>query len=133
MEGYQRVGVCGLLIQDGKALVVRRSAKEKYFSGYCELPGGRVEFGEHPDVAVTREFFEETGIQTEIIRPYSVFSYTHDTRHAVEVLYLLRPIAETNVMLSEEHDEYHWVTPEELERIVITPEMKENIKKGFAH
>ena len=52
--------VCGLLLIDGKLLLVRHTygvAKDRIL-----LPGGYVQEGELPTAAVEREIFEETGV-----------------------------------------------------------------------
>ena len=52
--------VCGLLLIDGRVLLVRHTygtAKDRIL-----LPGGYVQEGELPTVAVEREIFEETGV-----------------------------------------------------------------------
>ena len=52
--------VCGLLLIDGRALLVRHTygtAKDRIL-----LPGGYVQEGELPTAAVEREIFEETGV-----------------------------------------------------------------------
>jgi ADP-ribose pyrophosphatase YjhB (NUDIX family) len=45
----------------GRVLLARNSGASE-FPGLWTLPGGGVEQGEHPDDAVVREFFEETGL-----------------------------------------------------------------------
>lgn len=57
---YQKITVAGFLCVDDKVLVIRRSEKETYLTGYYELPGGKVDFGEHPKISLEREFLEES-------------------------------------------------------------------------
>ncbi|MEU4239390.1 NUDIX domain-containing protein [Actinoplanes sp. NPDC026619] len=58
----RRVGAYGVCRDDsGRVLLARNSAASE-FPGLWTLPGGGVEQGEHPDDAVIREFFEETGL-----------------------------------------------------------------------
>ena len=61
---YPKVGVGGIVLQDGKVLLLlRRNAPE---AGSWSLPGGRVEFMEHLEDAVVRELREELGITVEV-------------------------------------------------------------------
>lgn len=53
------VSVKGVLLIDGKALLVRNDR------GEWELPGGRLEIGETPEQALVREFREELSIEVE--------------------------------------------------------------------
>lgn len=61
---YPKVGVGGIVLQDGKVLLLlRKNAPE---AGSWSLPGGRVEFMEHLEEAVVRELREELGITVEV-------------------------------------------------------------------
>ena len=53
-----RVGVYGILIEDGKVLL------SKQWDGY-DFPGGGVEIDESIDEALEREFWEETGLKVK--------------------------------------------------------------------
>jgi len=55
------------------------------------LPGGKVEFGEHPDATVVREVLEETGLKikpTGVLTVNSELFHFPDARmHAVRIIY----------------------------------------------
>jgi 8-oxo-dGTP diphosphatase len=57
-------GVSGLIVRDGKVLVIRRG-KHPY-KDHWSLPGGGVERGERLRDAVKREVLEETGLEVEV-------------------------------------------------------------------
>jgi len=57
-------GVSGLLVRDGRVLLVRR-AKQPWLD-HWSLPGGGVEPGERLRDAVRREMLEETGLEVEV-------------------------------------------------------------------
>lgn len=52
--------------ENGDVLLIQRQ-KEPY-SGLWSIPGGKIEFGEHPDAAALREFQEETGLTAAMER-----------------------------------------------------------------
>ncbi len=81
--------VDGVLIEDGKILLIKRGKEP--FKGKWALPGGFVEYGERVEDAVIREFQEETGLETEIIRLAGVYSDPErDPRgHTVSIVYVL--------------------------------------------
>jgi 8-oxo-dGTP diphosphatase len=57
-------GASGLIVQDGKVLLIRRG-KEPY-KDHWSLPGGGVERGERIRDAVKREVLEETGLEVNV-------------------------------------------------------------------
>ena len=63
-----RVECAGAVVRDeaGRLLLVRRGREPG--AGLWSLPGGRIEPGETPAEAATREVFEETGLQVSVGR-----------------------------------------------------------------
>ena len=57
--------VAGAVVRDGRLLAVRRT-RPAALVGRWELPGGKVDVDESPDVALTRELHEELGIRVRI-------------------------------------------------------------------
>lgn len=58
----QRVASYGLIRDKRRILLCRISDKIPKWSGFWTLPGGGIEFGEHPADAMIREVREETGL-----------------------------------------------------------------------
>ncbi len=65
--GEFSIGVGGVVIDDGKVLLIRRGIEP--FAGWWQIPGGYTEFDENIDAAVVREVQEESGI---LARPLSI-------------------------------------------------------------
>jgi len=109
----QKVIVSGIIEKNNKLLVVKRSAAQDFFPGYYEFPGGKVDFGEHPNTAVLREIREETGLNTKILGFYTCRSYLskNNSQHNIELFYLLqlKSADQTEIVLSPEHEAYLWV------------------------
>ena len=57
------VSAVALIDRDGRVLLAQRPAG-KSMAGLWEFPGGKVEPGETPEVALIRELQEELGIDT---------------------------------------------------------------------
>jgi 8-oxo-dGTP diphosphatase len=75
--GRTRVGGYALCMDDeGRVLLARLSAIE-IDVGAWTLPGGGIQFGEHPDAAAVRELEEETGYVGEIEAVAGVFSHVY--------------------------------------------------------
>ncbi|HYS74374.1 MAG TPA: NUDIX hydrolase [Thermoplasmata archaeon] len=90
--GHPRVAVDGIVLHDGKLVVVRR--RNDPFRGMPALPGGFVELGERVEAAAVREVREETGLGTRVLRLVGVFSDpSRDPRgHVVSIAYALEEI-----------------------------------------
>ena len=69
------VGVGGVVVQDGKALIVKRAHEPR--KGEWSLPGGRVELGESLEDAARREIKEETGLDVDVGPLVEVFDRVH--------------------------------------------------------
>lgn len=97
---------------DGRVLLLRRSAKDEHRPGEWCLPGGKAEDGEDFEAAARREAVEEAGDCTfdgmcEIERTRTA----HDWEHATFGV----PVKdEFTPKLSDEHDDFRWAPITEL-------------------
>jgi len=89
MKQNPKLTVDGIALQNGQIVLIRR--KNPPFQGQFALPGGFVEYGETVENAVTREFREETGLQSRVKRLLGVYSSPdRDPRgHTVSVVFEL--------------------------------------------
>ena len=67
-----KVDVRGAVFQDDKILLV----KER-FDGLWTLPGGYVDVGEPPSLAVEREVYEESGYQARAVKLLALYDRNH--------------------------------------------------------
>ena len=65
------VGVGGVVVRDGRVLLVRRGKEPLY--GRWTVPGGTVELGETLEEALVREMEEETCLRVEPVEVLTVF------------------------------------------------------------
>lgn len=65
------VGVGGVVIRDGRALLVRRGSEP--LKGQWSIPGGTLELGETIAEGVARELREETGLDVRVVDLIEVF------------------------------------------------------------
>jgi 8-oxo-dGTP diphosphatase len=75
----QRLGAYAVVVSEGRMLLTRISPIG-FPPGMWTLPGGGVDHGESPHDAVTRELYEETGLQARS----SVLADVHDV-HVVDL------------------------------------------------
>ncbi|SES93974.1 NUDIX domain-containing protein [Paenibacillus sp. NFR01] len=112
------VAVKGIILHQGKFLLVKRAQTDIAGAGVWENAGGKLEFGEQLEEALKREIQEETGLDVMVERVlYAATVLTDPGRQLVVITYLCRA-KEWRVVLSEEHSEYAWCTPREVKRLL---------------
>jgi 8-oxo-dGTP pyrophosphatase MutT (NUDIX family) len=67
-EGVDAI-VTGLLRRGGRGLLVHRAPTRRWYPDCWDLPGGHIEEGETPDIALRRELFEELGVAATVAGP----------------------------------------------------------------
>ncbi len=103
----QIVQTAVLLNSDGQALILRTP------EGKWQLPGGRLNEGEKWDDGLRREILEETGItDVEILSITMVDNWEFRGALMYGVYFLCRTSA-TDVIISDEHTAYSWVSKED--------------------
>ena len=107
--------VRGVVKKEGKTLILRRHPKSRNNPHKYELPGGKVDPGEFFDVALIREFKEETNLDVNI-----------ESMMNLEIL-------SGEVQISDEHDDFKWVSNEELKELynedMLTPTLRKTLEK----
>jgi 8-oxo-dGTP diphosphatase len=100
-----------LLNDEGKTLVLRRSATDTRRPGQWDVPGGHVDAGEAYDVAAARELKEEAGISVEPASLRLLYTLTA-RREDINAVWLFfgAKVNGSAVSLSDEHSEYAWIT-----------------------
>ena len=84
-----RVRACGILVQEGKILLVKHHSLGK--CGYLWAPpGGGVNFGETVHESLKREFAEETGLSIEPGEFLFINEYLEAPLHAIELFFKVR-------------------------------------------
>ena len=112
-RGQHVVAVAALIVREGRVLSLRRAPSNLAGPGLWETVSGRVEQGEQPLVAVLREIDEECGLEVEIEpRPLAAYAAERRGYPMVVVLYRAKYIA-GEVRISDEHDQFAWLTAEE--------------------
>lgn len=60
-----RIVTAAVIERDGRLLVARR-LEGSHMGGFWEFPGGKCEPGEPPEECLSRELFEELGVEAEV-------------------------------------------------------------------
>ena len=137
------VGVGGVVIDKGHALLIRRASEP--LRGEWSIPGGMLELGETLEEGVARELLEETGLQVRVLELIEVFDrivYAPDGEgggedlerprfHYVIADYLCERISGEHAAASDVTDAV-FAREEELERFHLTETALRILHKAFA-
>jgi ADP-ribose pyrophosphatase YjhB (NUDIX family) len=136
------VGVGGVIIEQGRALLIRRGSEP--LLGEWSIPGGMLELGESLEEGVARELLEETGLTVRVIELIEVFDriYVESTAgtkegkkrprfHYVIVDYLCERVA-GEPMAGSDVTEVASASEEELGEYKLTETATRILKKAFA-
>ena len=85
------VAACALVDVDGRVLLARRPEGKK-MAGLWEFPGGKLNPGETPELALIRELKEELGIDVAAacLAPFAFASHAYEGFHLLMPLFLCR-------------------------------------------
>lgn len=91
--------------------------------GRYQIPGGRLDPGESYNEGLKREAKEETGLDVEPLYPLYVGEWKptiKDKPHHIVAIFTVCKATSEKITLSEEHDKYFWIGPDELSDYDIT-------------
>jgi 8-oxo-dGTP pyrophosphatase MutT (NUDIX family) len=99
--------------RNGQLLALKRGLTHPNYPGHLDFPGGEVGLGEIPMDATIREVNEETGLAISSVECKLMFEKMNNgTKHFLYATKL--PVAGIPIVLSWEHMQYLWLTPEKL-------------------
>lgn len=84
MKEYKQLGSYGLIVQDGKILLIKKNGGP--YDGKLDLPGGTIEFCERPMDALKRELTEEVGINVLDFKLFDADSVAFEWQFKEDVL-----------------------------------------------
>lgn len=133
----QNVAMKAVIVHDGKILLLRESAQHdtNTKAGKYQFPGGRIEPGEPFSAGLEREVMEETGLEVEKGDPFYIaewFPIIKDVPHHIVAMFLICKPLSTDIRISEEHDDFQWVTPQLARQIDIMAPDNEVVDLYFA-
>ena len=114
------VSAVALIDADGRILIAQRP-EGKSMAGLWEFPGGKIEAGETPEVALVRELQEELGIDTwaSCLAPLTFASHSYDDFHLLMPLFACRKWDGTPQ--SREGQTLKWVRANQLREFPMPP------------
>lgn len=110
--------VGAIIVQDESVLVAQRGPG-KALAGLWEFPGGKVEPGESPADALTREIIEELGCRIKVGE--RVTTTTHEYEFGTIELATYYATLTSGTPVASEHDELRWVRFNDLQSLDWAP------------
>jgi 8-oxo-dGTP diphosphatase len=132
------VGVGGVVIEQGRALLIRRGGEP--LKGQWSIPGGTLETGETLEEGTRREMEEETGLRVRVVELIEVFERifrepadggSRPRFHFVILDYLCERIA-GDARAGSDVTDVAWVAEDDLGAYDLTPTATRILKKAFA-
>lgn len=128
-QKIQRISIKGIFEKDGKILMLKDD------KGRWELPGGKIDFGEHPTESLRREFMEELGVtELEIGKVVNVWDFlvSKDDIDYQFILVVYECFANIkDVYISDEHLKYEWISPQKIDNYEMKEGYRETINKFY--
>ena len=128
------IGIGGVVISDGRVLLVRRAGPP--LQGRWSIPGGILEVGETLIEGVRRELAEETGIDVQVRTLIDVFERidrdpSGKTLYHFVVLDYLCEAVRGAAQAGSDVTEVAWSAPSELGKYALTEIASRVIRKAF--
>ena len=103
----------GILSHKGKVLIQKRKPTGVW-ANLWEFPGGRLEFGETPEMALVREYAEETELKVGKLQRITAVQHSYTIYRVTLHCYFCSLMDGMSVPVLHGAQEYRWVSPEEL-------------------
>lgn len=113
---------------DGEILIVKRHPKSKTDPEMWELPGGKVEKGEHFADALVREIKEETNLDVNVGDFCEAIQNDYPHKRTVQLMMYLDDI-NGSVEISDEHTQFKWASMDEIRSLELSTSFKKVLKK----
>ncbi len=121
------VSVKGIVLRDDAVVLVRNRRDE------WELPGGKLEVGESPELCVAREIEEELGLDVEPVSPVDAWAYTiAPGTHVLVLTYGCIERSRRPAVLSHEHTRLEWIALADVARLSMPDGYKTSIARWSA-
>ena len=109
------------LVDGERRVLLQRRAASRHMAGLWEFPGGKIEEGELPEAALSRELKEELGIDVDAaaLAPATFASASLGERHLLLLLYICREWRGSPEPLDA--SALKWVRPDEMAVLQMPP------------
>lgn len=125
-EGIVKNVVGAIILNEKNKVLIMSRKTDDFMGGIDELPGGNMEQGENIYDALVREVKEETNLDVVNVKSYiGSFDYISGSGKKARQYNFVLDVKNTENIILTEHDEYNWLTIEEIRKSnKITDEVK---------
>ncbi|MCL2566593.1 MAG: (deoxy)nucleoside triphosphate pyrophosphohydrolase [Alphaproteobacteria bacterium] len=119
----------GILINEDQEILVEKNETNPNFKGLWQFPGGKVEDGESPIVALHREILEELGVDIDLdsAKKLTFTEYENNNKHYVVLFYVCKKWH--NTPYARINQEIQWCSLEKIQQLPSLPYNIEVIDK----
>ena len=119
--------VTAAVVVKGGAVLLTKRPLDKRHPGLWEFPGGKIDPGESPEAALSRELMEELGVEVRVDEIFEVVYYRYDWGPVLILAYTCTLLAGSPRNLGVA--EHRWVALSELTNYQILPADKSIIAR----
>ena len=125
-EGIVKNVVGAIILNEKNQALIMSRKTDDFMGGIDELPSGNMEQGENIYDAIIREVKEETNLDVVNVKSYiGNFDYISGSGKKARQYNFVLDVKNTGNIILTEHDEYNWLTIEEIRKNSrITEEVK---------
>lgn len=117
-------GACVLLVDDGKVLLVKQF-RYPYGEAIYEIPAGKLEKGEAPELTAKRELEEETGYSADLIYALTIYPTPGYTDEKIYVYFAENPVKKQQKLDKGEFLNCCFIEVDEVVRMIKNGEIKD--------
>ena len=110
-----RVRVVAAVVWDGPRLLLTQRPPGGPIGLQWEFPGGKLEAGESPGVALVREVREELGVEAAAHETLAVHAHDYPHGASVEVTFIRCTLASHAITRSDAVHAFRWIEPQQID------------------
>jgi len=115
VSGRQAICVAAAVVRDGPRVLLTRRPPGDPFALQWEFPGGKVQPGESPEVAVVRELAEELGVEATALERLGETRHRYANGLEVELVFIACALGSRTLRPSAAVHEIRWAEPAAIE------------------
>ena len=127
------IAITGIIVKNGKVLIIKRGKQEIAFPNMWTLPGGKVERGDSILKTLKKEIYEEVGLEIkDEIDFLNEYNFIRPDNYSVVGLSFVCKYRSGKIVLEQGLDDYKWVDEKNYLQYNLISGIKKDLKMFFA-